>query len=74
MGSRDASPAQSQDRARHGSLVRLPQVDQRRFMKDFSLPIIEDQLSAILLNTAQRNYELKNQHYNTLPVYFGKPN
>jgi hypothetical protein len=74
MGSRDSSPPHTQDRERRESPVPLPIVDGRRFMKDFNLPMIEEQPSAIRLNDAQRNYELKNQHYNTLPVYFGKLN
>ena len=43
-------------------------------MKEFSLPTVGTQPSAIALNAAQRDYELKNLHYNILPSYFGKPN
>ena len=43
-------------------------------MKEFSLPTVGAQPSAIALNAAQRDYELKNLHYNILSSYFGKPN
>ncbi|KAK3212378.1 hypothetical protein Dsin_017084 [Dipteronia sinensis] len=42
-------------------------------MKDYALPIVGSQPSAILLETAPSNYELKNMHYNTLPVFHGQP-
>ena len=38
------------------------QVQEQRCMKVFSLPTIGLQPSAILLDEAQRNYELKNLH------------
>ena len=43
-------------------------------MKEFSLPVVGAHPSAIALNAAQRDYELKNLHYNILPSYYGKPN
>ena len=43
----------------------------RRMMKEFSLPTVGSHPSAILLDDAQRNYELKNLHYNTLPHFGG---
>ena len=46
----------------------------QRFMKDYSVPTLDAQPTAIPLNEAQRNYELKTVHFNTLPTYYGKPN
>ena len=43
----------------------------QRMMKEFSLPTVGSHPSAILLDNAQRNYELKNLHYNTLPHFGG---
>ncbi|KAI9162267.1 hypothetical protein LWI28_025596 [Acer negundo] len=43
----------------------LPAV--QRFMKDYALPTLDAQPSAIQLNEARRNYELKTVHFNTLP-------
>ena len=60
MGSRDPSPPHTQERERRESPIPLPILDERRFMKDFNLPMIEEQPSAIRLNDAQQNYELKN--------------
>ena len=42
-------------------------------MKEFSLPVVGAHPSAIALNAAQRDYELKNLHYNILPSYYRKP-
>ena len=46
----------------------------QRFMKDYSVPTLDAQPTAIPLNEAQSNYELKTVHFNTLPTYYGKPN
>ena len=50
----------------------LAQLVAQRLMKDFSLPTVGAQPSAILLDAAQREYALKNLHYNPLPHYMGE--
>ena len=50
----------------------LAQLVAQRLMKDFSLPTVRAQPSVILLDAAQREYALKNLHYNTLPHYMGE--
>ena len=42
-------------------------------MKDFALPILGAQPLAILLSDLQRSYELKSSHFNTFPIFYGKP-
>ena len=46
----------------------------QRLTKDFALPIMGAQPSMILLSDLQPSYELKSSHFNTLPVFRGKPN
>ena len=45
----------------------------QRLTKDFALPIMGAQPSMILLSDLQPSYELKSSHFNTLPVFRGKP-
>lgn len=54
--------------------TKTPKVDQPRTMKDYALPTIGEQPSAIHLNQDSRNYELKSFHFNMLPSYYGQGN
>ena len=56
----------------HLSPTRSEELVWPRTMKDYALPTIRTQPSAILLDQASRNYELKSFHFNMLPSYYGR--
>ena len=44
-----------------------------RTMKDYSRPVVSNHPLCIVLEPTARNYELRNSHYNQLPVFRGLP-